>query len=126
MPDSTLLINNKRPDIVFIILESFSGLATEPIGGHPGVSPNLNSYYKEGVGFTNFYANSFRTDRGLVSILSGYPSQPNNSIMKYPAKSQTLPGIPKSFSEAVVETLEFFYGGDSCFSNMTGCCTCVG
>jgi len=58
--------------------------------------PNLTRLAEEGIFFTNFYANSFRTDRGLVSILSGYPAQPTTSIMKYPVKSQSLPAISKS------------------------------
>ena len=67
--------------------------------------------------FTNFYANSFRTDRGLTSILSGYPAQPTASIMKYPAKSQSLPGISKSLRKAGYDT-QFLYGGDADFTNM--------
>ena len=118
-PDSLSLLNTRRPNIVMIVLEGFSGTAIEPLGGEKGITPNLNSYFDEGVAFTNFYANSFRTDRGLVSILSGYPAQPNNSIMKYPAKVQSLPSITKSLRKNGYST-EFIYGGDADFTNMRG------
>ncbi|MEG1616209.1 MAG: sulfatase-like hydrolase/transferase [Bacteroidales bacterium] len=117
-PDSTVsLFKTSRPNVVLVVLESFSGIITEALGGIPDVAPNLNTLYKEGVAFTNFYANSFRTDRGLVSVLSAYPAQPTNSIMKYPSKSQSLPSISKSL-KAEGYDLEFLYGGDADFTNM--------
>ena len=66
------------------------------MGGQPNVAVNMDKFGKEGVLFTNFYANSFRTDRGLASIISGYPGQPSTSIMKYPEKTDGLPSIPRS------------------------------
>ncbi|MDR1344481.1 MAG: sulfatase-like hydrolase/transferase, partial [Tannerellaceae bacterium] len=111
------LLNTKRPDILFIIMESFSANAIEITGGEAGVTPNLNSLGREGVLFANIHANSFRTDRGLVSALNGYPAQPTTSIMKYPAKSQSLPSISKSLiSEGY--TAEMLYGGDINYTNM--------
>ena len=66
----------------------------------PDVAVQLDSLAQEGVLFTNFYANSFRTDRGLVAILSGYPAQPTTSIMKYPRKTQSIPAIAGSLKNA--------------------------
>ncbi len=80
------LLNTQRPNIVFIILESFSTHLMETFGGQPNVAVNMDKFAKEGILFSNFYANSFRTDRGLASIISGYPGQPSTSIMKYPEK----------------------------------------
>ena len=111
------VLNNQRPNIVFIVLESFSGAITEALGGEPGVAPNLNRLYNEGVSFTNLYANSFRTDRGLVSLLSGYPAQPTMSIMKFPSKTQNLPSISRELKNNGYD-LEFLYGGDVNFTNM--------
>ena len=80
------LLRTDKPNIIFIVLESFSAKAVEPLGGISGVTPNLNKLFNEGIAFTNFYANSFRTDSGLVSLLSGYPAQHSTSIMNYPSK----------------------------------------
>ena len=96
------------------ILESFSAnVALDSV-----VAPNMNRFAKEGVLFSNFYANSFRTDRGLVSILSGYPAHPTVAIMKYPQKTETLDAIPKSLKGAGYGNMSFYYGGDADFANM--------
>ncbi len=116
LPADTLL-RTQRPDILLIILESFSSRLMSELGGEPDVTPNLDSLSREGVLFTNFYANSFRTDRGLVSILSGYPAQPTTSLMKYPRKTQSLPAIAGSLRRADYAT-HYYYGGDADFTNM--------
>lgn len=111
------LLTTTRPNILIILLESFSANAIEVLGGEGGVTPNLNRLSREGVLFTNMYANSFRTDRGIVSVLNGYLAQPTTSIMKYPVKSQTLPSLAKSLvSEGY--TADMLYGGDINFTNM--------
>ena len=111
------LLRTDRPNILLILLESFSANAIEALGGTPGVTPCLNRLSEEGILFTNMYANSFRTDRGLVSVLNGYLAQPTTSIMKYPAKSQSLPSLAKSLGE-VGYTADMLYGGDINFTNM--------
>ena len=111
------LLNTQRPNIVFIILESFSTHLMETFGGQPNVAVNMDKFAKEGILFSNFYANSFRTDRGLASIISGYPGQPSTSIMKYPEKTDKLPSIPRSLKNAGYN-LEYYYGGDADFTNM--------
>lgn len=111
------LLRTERPNILIILMESFTANAIEAVGGEPGVTPNLNRFSKEGVLFTNMYANSFRTDRGIVSVLNGYLAQPTTSIMKYPAKSQTLPSIAGTLVKEGY-TADMLYGGDINFTNM--------
>jgi len=111
------LFTSRRPDVLFVILESFSSKLMAALGGEPDLAIHLDSLSKEGVLFTNFYANSFRTDRGLVAILSGYPAQPTTSIMKYPRKTQSIPAIAGSLRKAGYGT-KYYYGGDADFTNM--------
>lgn len=111
------LLTTDRPNILIILMESFTANAIESVGGESGITPNLNKLSQEGITFTNMYANSFRTDRGIVSVLNGYLAQPTTSIMKYPAKSQTLPSIAKSLGEQGY-TADMLYGGDINFTNM--------
>lgn len=111
------LFNTPRPDVLFVILESFSSKLMTALGGEPDIAVHLDSLSREAVLFTNFYANSFRTDRGLVAILSGYPAQPTTSIMKYPRKTQHLPAIAGSLKDAGYAT-RYYYGGDADFTNM--------
>lgn len=111
------LFTTSRPDILFVILESFSSRLLTALGGEPDIAPCLDSLCHEGVLFTRFYANSFRTDRGLVSVLSGYPAQPTTSIMKYPRKTQHLPSICGALRQAGYSS-RYYYGGDADFTNM--------
>lgn len=115
--DTAKLLATTRPNILIILLESFSANAVGAVGGNAEITPNLNRLSKEGILFTNLYANSFRTDRGIVSVLNGYLAQPTTSIMKYPAKSQTLPSIAKSLGKNGYVS-DMLYGGDINFTNM--------
>lgn len=119
VPDTlhTSLFNTKRPNVIFVIMESFSSKLMKSLGGEPNVAVNLDTLAQEGVLFTNFYANSFRTDRGMVAVLSGYPAQPTTSLMKYPHKIQSVPSIAGSLKKAGYRT-KYYYGGDADFTNM--------
>lgn len=108
------LLNTDKPNIILFMLESFSAdVALDSV-----VAPNMSRFAKEGILFSNFYANSFRTDRGIVSILSGYPAHPTVAIIKYPQKTESLGAIPKSLKEAGYDNMSFYYGGDADFANM--------
>lgn len=104
------LLNTTRPNVLIILLES----AGEQFAT---VMPHLQQLKKEGVSFSRCYANSWRTDRGTVSILSGYPSFPKISVMKMPEKSRTLPSIALSLQKRGYQT-SYLYGGDINFTNM--------
>ena len=112
-----LLKEGKTPDIILLILEGFSSHLMQSLGGEKDIAVELDSIAAKGLLFTNFYASSFRTDRGLVAILSGFPSQPTSSIMKYPHKTVHLPGIAKTLREAGYSNT-YYYGGDADFTNM--------
>ena len=111
------VLNTKRPNILIILMEGFGGAFVEPLGGLPDVTPHFNRLSKEGIFFTNCYANSFRTDRGTVCTFSGYLGLPTASVMKIPAKNRTLPAIAEGLSKAGYKT-DFLYGGDINFTNM--------
>lgn len=114
---SIKLFRESHPDICLVILEGFSSKLMTALGGAPDIAVQLDSLSYEGILFTNFHANSFRTDRGLVAILSGYPAQPTTSIMKYPLKTSKLPAISRRLRQAGYGTY-YYYGGDADFTNM--------
>lgn len=117
LAENEMLLNTDRPNILLVILEGISANVVEATGGESDITPNLNRLSEEGILFSNMYANSFRTDRGLVATLNGYLGQPTTSIMKYPSKSQSLPSIALSLREEGYDT-EVLYGGDINFTNM--------
>ena len=90
------VLDTLRPNVVIVILESFARTVMDAeVDGEP-VMPNMQRLKREGVWFENFFANSFRTDRGTVAVLSGFPAQTKMSVMKLPVKSQRLPSIARS------------------------------
>lgn len=113
----TPLINEKRPDIYILILESFSSHLFPSLGGEP-VATKLDSIAREGLLFSKFYANSFRTDRGIPAILSAYPGQPSTSIMKFVSKTEKLPSLSKELKTKAGYATKYYYGGDANFTNM--------
>ena len=113
---SDSLLNTKHPNIVVVLLEGSGAIFTE-LAGVSHVMPHLNRLMHEGVNFTQCYGNSWRTDRGTVCALSGYPSFPNVSVMKMPDKSQTMPSIAASLKREGYQTA-YLYGGDINFTNM--------
>lgn len=108
---------NGKPDILIVIMESFANDLLPSMGTQKDVAVELDSIAQQGILFTRFYANSFRTDRGLVSILSGYPAQPTTSLMRYPAKTAQLPSIARSLSLQAGYKTTYYYGGDVDFAN---------
>ncbi|MFI3282651.1 MAG: LTA synthase family protein [Rikenellaceae bacterium] len=112
-----MLLTTERPNILFIIGESFSESILNHSEEGVAVMPHLRQIASSGVNFTNAIANSFRTDRGVTSALYGFPAQPRTSIMKYPSKSRKLPSLAAKLSD-VGYTTEFLYGGDLNFTDM--------
>lgn len=110
------VLNNSRPNVLIIILESFGNALIGPLGGDPNTTPNLNKLIDEGLVFTNFYASGNRTDKALPAILNGYPAQPAVSIIKEAKKTQSLKSIVKVFNGLNYNS-SFWYGGDIRFAD---------
>ena len=106
------------PDILIVIMESFASDIMPSMGSYKDVAVCLDSIAQQSILFTRFYANSFRTDRGMVSILSGYPAQPTTSIMRYPRKTSQLPSIARNLAKYKNYNTTYYYGGDADFCNM--------
>ena len=110
------VLRTQRPNVVVVLLESFGRTVMDATCEGEPVMPNMQRLKSEGVWFENFFANSFRTDRGEVAVLSGFPAQTLLSVMKLPAKAATLPSIARSLGEEGYAT-SFTYGGDLNFTN---------
>lgn len=113
--DDECWLNDRKPNILLIILEGFSKGALQNNGIE--VAPNLLKLSREGITFNNVYANSFRTDRGIFSVVDGFPALPTTSVMKYPDKMVTFPSLIGAIRENGYNT-SFLYGGDANFTNM--------
>lgn len=114
--DTDLTITTK-PNVIVIVWESFTAKALTHLENGVPVVPGFNELKNEGIYFSNIYASGDRTDKGIVAVLSGYPSQPTTSIIKIPEKAKSLPTLGNIFSRAGYQTA-FYYGGETEFANM--------
>lgn len=108
---------NNKPNVLLIILESFSNKTIPTLGGDYAVCPNLDSICKNSIVFPSFYASGNRSDRGLSALLGSYPSLLTNSIINFPEKSDKLTMISEYFNRNGY-TSSFYYGGDIDFYNL--------
>ncbi len=110
------VLKTQRPNIVFLLLESFTANAIEVLGGAKGVTPNLNELAKEGILFSNIYATGGRSDRGIIAAISAFPSHPDVAMIKYPDKTIAHPRFPKDLENHGYHT-RFYYAGDINFGS---------
>lgn len=116
--DTSSFLNNDKPNILFLILESHTADVIGAHGGDSDNSPQLDGIINnDALSFTQCYASGFRTDQMLPSVFSGFPAQPNNSIIRHNDKIQQLPQLPKLFKSAGYHTA-FYYAGEMEFANM--------
>ncbi|QZE15169.1 sulfatase-like hydrolase/transferase [Halosquirtibacter laminarini] len=115
-PRHVVLKEGQKPNVLLILMESFTGKMVGALG-YKEYTPNLTRISKEGVLFNHIYSTGDRSDRGIVGVISGYPSEPTASIMKYPEKSQKLPFVTKVLKDEGYSA-DYYYGGDTDFANM--------
>lgn len=113
------VIKNGQPNIILIILESFSSGLLEKDGKMSGAAPNLNRLAGEGIFFKNFYASGTLSNKGIGAILAGYPALPTTCILKYSNKAESLAGLAKNLNR-LGYNCSFYYGGDVDFGHMSG------
>ncbi|MEY3416896.1 MAG: hypothetical protein RL060_1007 [Bacteroidota bacterium] len=111
------VLNTPKPNVLLIIVESFSSKFIGVQNGLKEVTPHFDALSKEGVFFSNCYASGDRSDKGMTAILSGYPSQPTTSIIFDNHKSARLPNLGKDLLQAGYTTA-YYYGGEMEFANL--------
>lgn len=107
----------EKPNVVFIVLESFSAYVSKFFGKVYNQTPFLDSLAATGWSFSHAYSQGDRTDKGLACIIGGWPGQPWQSILNEPDKAAKLPSIASVFAKQGYST-SFWYGGDMGFANM--------
>ena len=110
------LDTNKKPNVVFILIESMSGSFMSEFGNEEKITPFLDSIANQSLFFKNLYATGNRTVRGMEAVTLSIPPTPGQSIVKRPnnANLYTISNVFKSKNYQC----NFFYGGDGYFDNM--------
>jgi phosphoglycerol transferase MdoB-like AlkP superfamily enzyme len=113
---TTKILNTDKPNIIILIVESFTATCISSLGGLEGPTPIFNSLTKEGILFDNFYANGNRSDKAMTAVISGYPSLPGSSVIKYPQKTEKLDFITHELKKEGYKS-GYFFGGSIDFAN---------
>ncbi|MEM7175865.1 MAG: sulfatase-like hydrolase/transferase [Chlamydiota bacterium] len=91
--------DQEKPHIIFLFLESFRSQDVGVLGGKYGVTPQFDRLANKGVLFSDFYANSVRTSRAVVSSLFGVPSDVDASEVAQRTDTPFI-GLPQLLKEA--------------------------
>jgi phosphoglycerol transferase MdoB-like AlkP superfamily enzyme len=113
------ILDNERPNVVFIILESWAAEAIGCLSETKGATPNFDALAKEGLLFTKMYSTSSTSEIGNSSIFSGNPGIPGISISLQPEKYRKLRSINEDFQDWGYSS-HYIFSGDLKYGNIGG------
>jgi len=92
--DTTIkVIINEKPNIVLLLMESWSADLIESLGGEPGITPEFHQLESEGILFDNMLSSGSRSEQAMASVFAGLPATPVTSITVQPDKHPNLPSL---------------------------------
>ncbi len=109
--DTTIrLLNVERPNIVILLLESWSADLIHSLGGEEGITPEFENLATDGVLFTSLYASGNRSEQAMSSLFAGFPATPITAITHNLDKVVKLPSLPERLKDEGYHT-SFYFGG---------------
>jgi len=116
--DTTIsVLKTQKPNIVIILLESWSADLIESLGGEPGITPEFAKLEKNGILFTEHYSTGSRSQQAMASVLGGFPAVPFTTITENASKYSKLPSLTKLLKDEGYYSL-FHFGGQLTYGNM--------
>lgn len=100
----------KKDNVVIIILESFASEYIGAINSYKGYTPFLDSLIGESVFFSNHYANGTRSIEALPSILASIPAFMEEPYITSIYQSNQIKGLGSVLHQKGYHT-SFFHGG---------------
>ncbi len=107
-------------NIVFIMMESFSGAFTGALGHDYGITPAFDKLAKQGLLFDRFFSNGTHTHQGMFATVACFPNLPGHEYLMQQSQGQHqfsgLPVLlkPRGFNDVYV------YNGDFSWDNQEG------
>lgn len=111
------ILTTNRPNVVILLLESWSADLIESLGGEPGITPQFHELEKEGILFTELYSTGSRSHQAMAAIIGGFPATPYSTITENADKFSKLPSLNKIFKEHGYHT-SFYFGGELNYGNI--------
>jgi hypothetical protein len=107
------LTNKKwdKPNVVLIILESFSKEYIGYYNNGVGFTPFLDSLFSQSLTFENSFANGMQSVDGIPSITASIPLFMSSSLITSPYSSNQFNSLANTLGEFGYET-SFYHGGN--------------
>jgi phosphoglycerol transferase MdoB-like AlkP superfamily enzyme len=116
--DTTIrILKVARPNIVILLMESWSADLIQSLGGREGITPEFAKLENGGILFTRFYASGNRSQQAIATIFGGFPALPFTTITENPEKYTKLPSLIKDLSK-VGYSSAFYFGGQLIYGNI--------
>ena len=106
----SLVVAKNKPNVVVLILESFSKEYIGAFNNGVGYTPFLDSLIAESLVFPNAFANGKRSIEAMTSIVAGIPSLQNTPYITSRYSSNTINALPEILNNKGYHT-SFFHGG---------------
>ncbi|MDP4683651.1 MAG: LTA synthase family protein [Crocinitomicaceae bacterium] len=116
---SNYILTTDRPNIVFIILESWTSNAVGALNNGIGATPYFDKLSEKGLLFTNIYASGSTSEVGNASIFSGYPALPEVFLSMQPDKHRKIPSLNQELKKWNY-TSHYLFSGDLKYGNIGG------
>jgi phosphoglycerol transferase MdoB-like AlkP superfamily enzyme len=108
------VVEHKKPNILLISVENLSASILDYQYKGESVTPFLNELKNRSLYFPEVYAASDRSDKNVVSLLSGYPAQPKQALTEFSEKIDKIE-ILSSYLYRNGYATHFYYGGEPDF-----------
>lgn len=125
-PPTPGILTTKRPNIVLLILESWSADMISSITAGPmEFTPGFKDLESSGILFTGFRANGNRSQQGITSILTGFPALGIVAAADDLGFVARLPGVGHRLGALGYSSM-FVYGGQLEYGNIKAVVTSAG
>lgn len=109
-----------KPNVVVILMESFSGAFTGALGNDYGITPEFDRIARQGLLFKRFFSNGTHTHQGMFATLACFPNVPGYEyLMNEPEGAQKFSGLPLLLQREGYQDV-YVYNGSFSWDNQEG------
>lgn len=106
----------RRPNVVFIFMESMSADLMQRFGQRERLTPVLDSLWRRSMAFSNFWSAGIHTNQGITATLYAFPALGDRNIMKGTVTPRYT-GLPTILHRLGYRNL-FFMTHEALYDNM--------
>lgn len=112
--------DGKPPNVVLVVMESFSARFCGATGGPRGFTPRFDALADDGLLFTRCFSAGSHTHQGIFASTLGFPAIPGfDALMQSGAANQEFCSLAELLKSRGYQTL-FLYNGNLEWDNMRG------